>query len=174
MIPNYGRKEYFVSKELRLSIAVMLLWALLITGFFTYIASELGDKFGSSYILFAGIMVGYLAIVVLLSIFFSHRILGPFQRLKTELKMIMAGNYDRRLKVRQKDDLCMKSFVDEVNNLLNEYEKTHVKRKELTKYIDSEIMGLLSTVKANGKKPVELQDEILECHKRLKAHSEKK
>ena len=172
MIPNHGRKEYFVSKELRLSIAVMLLWALLITGFFTYIASELGDKFGSSYILFAGIMAGYLAIIVLLSVFFSHRILGPFQRLKTELKMIMAGNYDRRLKVRQKDDLCMKSFVDEVNNLISKYEEMHIKKKGVVKHIDSEIMDLLATVKANGKKPAELQDEILECHKRLKTYSE--
>ena len=173
MKPNELRKNYFVSKELRLSIAVMLLWALLITGFFTYIATELGDKFGSSYLLFVVIMAGYLAIVVLLSIFFSHRILGPFQRLKIELRIIMSGNYGMRLKVRQNDDLSMKSFVYEVNNLLDEYEGLHIKNKELTKLIDSEIMALLSVFKENGKSPAELQDEILECHKKLKAYSEK-
>ena len=74
MKPNKLRKNYFVSKELRLSISVMLLWALLITGFFTYIASGFGDTFGTGYLLFGIIMAGYFAIIVLLSIFFSrHR-----------------------------------------------------------------------------------------------------
>ena len=174
MIPQKGRKTYVVSKELRLSIAVMLLWALLITGFFTYIASGLGDKIGSSFILFAIIMVGYLAIIVSLSIFFSHRILGPFQRLKTELRLIISGNRDRRLKVRKKDDLYMKSFVDEVNNVLNDYEGMHIHRKKMTKHIDSEFLDLLSIVKEGGKAPEELQDSILECHKRLKSISLRK
>lgn len=174
MIPKQGRKQYVVSKELRLSIAVMLLWALLITGFFTYIASGLGEKIGSSYILFAIIMVGYLAIIVSLSIFFSHRILGPFQRLNTELRLIISGNRDRRLKVRKKDDLYMKTFVDEVNNVLNEYEGMHIHRKKMTKYIDSEFMNLLSVVKEGGKSPEEMQNSILECHKRLKALSDRK
>jgi len=174
MIPEKGRKKYFVSKELRLSIAVMLLWALLITGFFTYIASGLGDKIGSSYMLFAFIMIGYLAIIVALSVFFSHRILGPFQRLNTELRIIMSGDYHRRLNVRNNDDLSVKSFIDEINNVLNEYEGMHIKRKDLIKNIDSEIMALLSAVKEGGNSPEELQDSILECHKRLKALSEKK
>lgn len=171
MIPMQSRKKYFVSKELRLSIAVMLLWALLITAFFTYIASQLGEQIGSSYILFAIIMIGYLAIIVSLSIFFSHRILGSFQRLKTELRLIKSGNHDRRLKVRQKDDLYMKSFIDEVNNVLNEYEGMHIQRKNMTKHIDSEFIHLLSVVKEGGKSPVELQNTILECHKRLKDFS---
>lgn len=171
MIPMQSRKKYFVSKELRLSIAVMLLWALLITAFFTYIASQLGEQIGSSYILFAIIMIGYLAIIVSLSIFFSHRILGSFQRLKTELRLIKSGNHDRRLKVRQKDDLYMKSFIDEVNNVLNEYEGMHIQKKNMTKHIDSEFIHLLSVVKEGGKSPVELQNTILECHKRLKDFS---
>ena len=171
MIPMQSRKKYFVSKELRLSIAVMLLWALLITAFFTYIASQLGEQIGSSYILFAIIMIGYLAIIVSLSIFFSHRILGSFQRLKTELRLIKSGNHDRRLKVRQKDDLYMKSYIDEVNNVLNEYEGMHIQKKNMTKHIDSEFIHLLSVVKEGGKSPVELQNTILECHKRLKDFS---
>ena len=171
MIPMQIRKKYFVSKELRLSITVMLLWALLVTAFFTYIASQLGEQIGSSYILFAIIMIGYLAIIVSLSIFFSHRILGSFQRLKTELRLIKSGNHDRRLKVRQKDDLYMKSFIDEVNNVLNEYEGMHIQKKNMTKHIDSEFIHLLSVVKEGGKSPVELQNTILECHKRLKDFS---
>jgi len=171
MEPTQSRKKYFVSRELRLSIAVMLLWALLITGFFTYVASGFGEKVGSSYILFAIIMIGYLAIIVALSIFFSHRILGPFQRLNTELRLIISGNHDRRLKVRKKDDLYMKSFVDEVNNVLSEYERMHSYRKDMIKHIDSEFLDLLSTVKENGKSPEQLLDSILVSHKRLKAVS---
>ena len=169
MISKGKRKKYFVSKELRLSIAVMLLWALLITGFFTYIVSGLGDKVGSNTLLFVIIMIGYLAIVVVLSLFFSHRILGPFQRLNTELRLIMAGNYERRLNVRTNDDLSVISFIDKVNIILNEYEGMHVHRKDLIKHVDSEILGLLSACKEGGGTPAELQNSILECHKRLKA-----
>lgn len=169
MIPKKTRKKYFVSKELRLSIAIMLLWALLITGFFTYLVSSLDEKVGSSTLLFVIIMIGYLAIVVALSIFFSHRILGPFQRLKTELRLIISGNYHRRLKVRTNDDLSVKSFVDEVNNVLSEYERMHINRKDLIKHIDSEVMGLLSAVREGGKSPEELQDSIMEVHKKLNA-----
>lgn len=169
MIQKKLRKEYFVSKELRLSIAIMLLWALLITGFFTYIARGLDEKVGSSTLLFAIIMIGYLAIVFVLSIFFSHRILGPFQRLHTELRLIISGNHHKRLNVRKNDDLSVKLFINEVNNVLSAYEGMHINRKDLIKNIDSEVLGLLSTVREGGKSPEELQDAILEVHKRLNA-----
>ena len=169
MIPTQSRKKYFVSKELRLSIAIMLLWALLITGFFTYLVSSLDEKVGSSTLLFVIIMIGYLAIVVALSIFFSHRILGPFKRLNTELRLIISGNYHKRLNVRKNDDLSVKSFVDEVNNVLSKYEGLHINRKDLIKHIDSEILGLLSAVREGSKSPEELQDSILEVHKKLNA-----
>jgi len=167
MIPKKMRKKYFVSKELRLSIAIMLLWALLITGFFTYIARGLDEKVGSSTLMFVIIMIGYLAIVVVLSIIFSHRILGPFQRLHTELRLIISGNHQRRLNVRKNDDLSLKLFIDEVNNVLSEYERMHINRKDLIKHIDSEVLGLLSAVREGGKSPEELQDSILEVHKKL-------
>jgi signal transduction histidine kinase len=172
MIGKRKRNKYFVSKELRLSIAVMLLWALLITGFFTYIVSGLGDKIGSNILLFIIIMIGYLAIIVLLTHYFSHRVLGPFLRLNTELRLIIAGNYHMRLNVRKNDDLSVRSFVDEVNKILSKHEEMHINRMNMLQQIDSEIMGLLSAVKEGGSSPGELQDSILECHKRLKALSE--
>ncbi len=173
MIPKKGRKEYVVSKELRLSIAVMLLWALLITGFFTYIASGLGEQIGSGYLLFGIIMIGYLAIIVALSIFFSHRILGPFQQLNTELRLIMSGNYHRRLNVRVHDDLSVKSFVNEVNNVLNKYEELYISRRDVVKHIDSESLALILAVKEGCNSSEELQNSILEGHKRLKELLEK-
>jgi sensor histidine kinase YesM len=173
MIPKKSRTEYVVSKELRLSIAVMLLWALLITGFFTYIASGLGEHIGSSYLLFGIIMIGYLAIIVALSIFFSHRILGPFQQLNTELRLIMSGDYHRRLNVRNTDDLSVKSFVNEVNKLLNKYEEMYISRRDVVKHIDTESLGLILAVKEGCNSPEELQNLIIESHKRLKALLEK-
>ena len=68
------RQKYFVTKELRLSIALIILWSLLITAFFTYFAKELSDQIGHGILLFVIIMVGYMLIVIVLTMLFSHRL----------------------------------------------------------------------------------------------------
>ena len=140
------RQKYFVSKELRISIALIILWSLLVTAFFTYFAKELGEKIGNGTLLFIIIMLGYLIIVVVLTMFFSHRLIGPFQRLKMEMKLIRSGDYHRRLNVRKSDDIYIMSFVTEVNKILAELEKAQRNNEYLIEHIDSELISIISVI----------------------------
>ena len=168
------RQKYFVSKELRISIALIILWSLLVTAFFTYFAKELGEKIGNGTLLFVIIMAGYLIIVIVLTMFFSHRLIGPFQRLKMEMKLIRSGDYHRRLNVRKSDDIYIMSFVTEVNKILAELEKAHHNNEYLNKHIDSELINIISVIEEGDVSKEKLRESILAFHKKLKALSGKK
>lgn len=162
------RQKYFVTKELRLSIALIILWSLLITAFFTYFAKELSDQIGHGILLFVIIMVGYMLIVIVLTMLFSHRLLGPFQRLKTEIRLIGVGDYHRRLNVRTNDDIYIRSFVTEVNNLLDDFEAMHKYRVNVNKEIDSELLKLLSEIESGDLPKYHLRERVMALHNKLK------
>ncbi len=168
------RQKYFVSKELRFSIALIILWSLLVTAFFTYFAKELSGKIGHGTLLFVIIMVGYVVIVVILTMLFSHRLLGPFQRLNTEIRLIIAGEYHRRLIIRKNDDLYIRSFVSEVNKLLDEFEKTHHYKENIVKHIDSELLDIISSIEEGEPSREKLREIVLEFRKKIKNTVEEK
>ena len=174
MLKRVVRQKYFVSKELRISIALIILWSLLVAGFFTYFAKELGEKIGSGALLFVIIMLGYLIIVVVLTMFFSHRLIGPFQRLKMEMKLIRSGDYHRRLNVRKSDDIYIMSFVTEVNKILAELDKAQQNKEYLVKNIDSEMISIISVIEEGEISKEKLRESILACHKKLKSSPDKK
>ncbi len=167
------RQKYFVSKELRISIALIILWALLITAFFTYFARELSGKIGHGAPLFIIVMLGYLIIVVVLTSLFSHRLIGPFQRLNTEMRLIRAGDYHRRLNIRKNDDIYIKSFVVEVNKILEELEKVEQHKKGIIKYIDSELTIITSLLEEGTPSEEKLREDVAEFHKKLKSLAER-
>jgi signal transduction histidine kinase len=166
------RQKYFVAKELRLSIALMILWSLLVTAFFTYFAKELSDRIGHGALLFLIIMGGYGLIVVILTMLFSHRLIGPFQRLKAEIKIIIAGDYRRRLIVRGNDDIYIRSFINEINKLLDEIEKMHTYREDVNRHIDAQFMKLISEVETGHTTKEQTRESILSMHKDLQSLSE--
>jgi signal transduction histidine kinase len=166
------KQKYFIPKEVRLSIALIILWSLLITAFFTYFAKELGDKIGHGVLLFVIVMLGYLIIIFILTILFSHRLLGPFQRLKTEIRLIVTGDYHKRLRIRKNDDIYISSFVSEVNNILEEFEKLKMNNKDLVTYVDSELIRMISLIEEGDASKEKLREKVLECHKKLKSLSD--
>ncbi len=166
------RQKYFVTKELRLSIALIILWSLLITAFFTYFAKELSEKIGHGALLFVIIMVGYIVIVIVLTMLFSHRLIGPFQRLKTEIKLISSGDYHRRLTIRNNDDIYIRSFVLEVNKLLDDFEKMHHYKEGLIRHVDSELLNIISEIEEEEPSKEKLRESVLTFHKKLKSLAE--
>jgi signal transduction histidine kinase len=166
------RQKYFVTKELRLSIALIILWSLLITAFFTYFAKELSGKIGHGSLLFVIIMVGYIVIVIVLTMLFSHRLIGPFQRLKTEIKLIGSGDYHRRLNVRNNDDIYIRSFVVEVNKLLDDLEKVHNCKEGMIRQIDSDLIKIISDIEKNEPSKEKLREAVLAFHEKLKSLAE--
>lgn len=161
------RTKYFSLKELRISIAHMVLWSLLVVAVFTYLAMELGDKIERGPFYFLIVFLGYAIIVVILPIFFTHRFLGPFERLKTELRIILAGDYHRRLSVRSKDDYYIKSFVVEVDKVLDELEKMYFFKKKICKKIDSELSEIKSLLEKKEISEEELRGAVLSFHKKV-------
>jgi methyl-accepting chemotaxis protein len=174
MLKKTLRQKYFVSKELRISIALIILWTLLITAFFTYLAKELGGRMGHGTPLFIIIMFGYVAIVVVLTMLFSHRLIGPFQRLKTEIRLILAGDYRRRLNVRVKDDIYIKSFIGQINQLLDRIENMHKCQKDMINQFDSELLGLLSQIEEKEDSKENLRETVLSLHKKIQHIAEQK
>jgi len=168
------KQKYFVAKELRLSIALIILWSLLATAFFTYFAKELGEKIGHGTPLFIIVMLGYIVIVVVLTLLFSHRLIGPFQRLKTEMRLIRAGEYHRRLNLRTNDDIYIRSFIKEVNIMLNEFEKVQHYRHDLVKHIDSDLIHIITLIEEGESSRDILRERVLAFHKKLALLAERK
>ncbi len=166
------RQKYFVTKELRLSIALIILWSLLITAFFTYFAKELSERIGHGTLLFVIIMVGYILIVIVLTMLFSHRLIGPFQRLKTEIKLISSGDCRRRLNIRNNDDIYIRSFVIEVNSLLDDFEKMHHCKESLIRHVDSELLNIIYCIEEGEPSKEKLREAVLSFHKQLKSLAE--
>jgi methyl-accepting chemotaxis protein len=163
------RQKYFVSKELRISIALIILWTLLVTAFFTYIAREIGGRIGHGVPLFIITMFGYAAIVVGLTMLFSHRLIGPFQRLKTEIRLILNGDYRRRLNVRKNDDIYIRSFIVHVNRILDEIEDVHQCQNEMIKQFDSELLNLIAVIEEKDQSREKLREAVLALHRKLRA-----
>ncbi len=94
--------------------------------------------------------------------------IGPFQRLKTEMKLIQSGDYCKRLNVRDNDDLYIKSFLMEVNKLLDELEKTDNCRKDLAKCVDSELLNILDLIDKGDGSNEELREAVQAFHKKTR------
>lgn len=168
------KQKYFGSKEIRISIALIILWSLLATAFFTFVAKEIGERAGYGTLLFALVMLGYVVVVVILTLHFSHRLVGPFQRLKTEMRLIMAGEYNRRLSVRNNDDVYIKSFIIETNKMLHELEKLYHCKKDIVDHIDSELSKIISLIGEGEASKEKTKDLLLAFHGKIKALEQKR
>ncbi len=155
-------KRHFVSKELRYSIALIVIASLAAGIGFILLAKALDTVVNRTFVPFI-IMAGYVAIVVLLTMIFSHRFIGPFPRLKMEMRIILGGEYSRRLRLRVKDDIYIRSFIDELNLLLDEFEKMHRLKLEFIKSVDADLQALSSCIGSEDMSKEELVKKIQDC-----------
>ncbi len=161
------RQKYFALNELRFSIAHLVLWALLSVAFFTYMAIEIGEKIERSPVYFIIVVIGYALIVIILTLVFTHRFLGPFERLKTELKLIRTGSHHRRFHVRTKDDFYLRSFITEVNKILEGLEEITGSKEELHKKINSELSNIKTIIERKEISKEELTEAVISFNKRV-------
>ena len=161
------RQKYFALKELRFSIAHMVLWALLSVAFFTYTAIEIGGRIERGPAYFIIVVIGYALIVIILTLIFTQRFLGPFERLKTELKLIRTGNHHRRFHVRTKDDFYLRSFITEVNKVLEGLEEITGSKEELHKKINSELSNIKTIIERKEISKEELTEAVISFNKRV-------
>jgi len=173
MIERKIAQKYFAPREVRFSIAMIILWSLVVTAFFTFVAFKLYSNLGQNPLSYVILIAGYAVIVIVLTMHFSHRFLGPFQRLKTEMRLIMNGDYQRRLKVRHKDDMYIKSFIIEANKMLDVLEKTHLCRKDILEHIDSEFSGILVLVESEDTPREKLKEALLSFREKIRSLEQK-
>ncbi len=154
------RTQYFNMKEVRLSIAHIILWSLLTIGFFTYLTIEIGGKIERSPLYFISVIILYVLIVVVLTLHFTHRFFGPFERLRMQIRVIRSGNHRKRLTVRIHDDIYIRSFIQEVNKLIDSLETMHIVQKEVLEKAGEDLTRLRSMVESGGISQEELKKAL--------------
>ncbi len=162
------RQRYYISKELRYSVALMVLWSFLSVGLFFLFAKKLTGSFEPNIITFAIVLFGYGIVCFVMTSVFSHRLIGPFERLKAELRMIIEGDYKRRLKIREKDDIYIRSFINEVNRLIEEHERLRNFSDEFYHEVLSGLSDLIYRIEKEEECTLEAKKELLlNIHKKL-------
>lgn len=141
------RQHFFVAKELQASIAILVIIALLGGTFLLYLSKELNSFLGlRTPFLTLVLMVGYAAIIIFLSVFFTHRLIGPFKRLEFEMKLIAKGDLKRRLSIRGSDDWHIRSFVNNVNKLIDSFEETSIEYNKLNSTLAKRLKSLIDEI----------------------------
>ncbi|MBI5049009.1 MAG: methyl-accepting chemotaxis protein [Deltaproteobacteria bacterium] len=141
------RQHCFVARELQITIALLVVLALLGGAFLQSIFTKLNTYFGfTTPVLSIFLTIGYIALVAFLAIFFAHRFLGPFKRLEYEMKVIMSGALDKRLTVRTKDDLYVRNFVAYVNKFIENFENTSKDYNNLHSAISTKLTNIIKKI----------------------------
>ncbi|HHN64348.1 MAG TPA: hypothetical protein ENK09_03180 [Nitrospirae bacterium] len=166
------RQRYYISKELRFSIALMILWSFLAVGLLMLFTKEIGIDNENKLPAFIIVLGGYGIICFFLTMIFSHRLIGPFERLKLELRLIRRGNYGQRLNLRKKDDIYIRSFIDEVNHLIEDIERYHHFTEEVKKGIDEEFLRIISIYDTSNLSKEQQKDMLIEFYKNIKTRLE--
>lgn len=168
------KQRFFMAKELRLSISLIVIWSLLAGIIFAYLTKELGARIEHGVFSFIVVFLGYVIIVVVLALFFTHRFIGPFERLKMEMKLILTGNYHRRLSLRNSDDFYVRSFVLEVNKMLDEFERKSFDKEGFRKSIDSELLHVMTLIEKEHVSKDKLREALLSFHGKMESLLKKK
>lgn len=168
------KQRFFMAKELRLSISLLVIWSLLAGIIFAYLTKELGARIDHGVFSFIVVFLGYVIIVVVLALFFTHRFIGPFERLKMEIRLILTGNYHRRLSVRDSDDFYVRSFVLEVNKMLDEFERKSFDKEGFRKSIDSELLHVMALIEKEYVSKDKLREALLLFHEKMESLLRKK
>jgi len=86
-----------------------------------------------------------------------------------ELRLILGGDYSRRLCVRKNDDFYIRSFISDVNRLLDIFEGKYINMEELRKEINSELLHLMSLIEKESVSRQKLREELLSIHKKIES-----
>ncbi|HHL39573.1 MAG TPA: methyl-accepting chemotaxis protein [Deltaproteobacteria bacterium] len=153
------RQRFFVSRELQLTIALLVIMAMLGAIFLQSLSRALAAYYGvQTPALGIFLILGYMAIVVFLAVFFSHRLIGPFKRLEYEMRLISSGELTRRLHVRGRDDIHVRNFVSNLNAFIEQAE-------EMSRSFN-ELHGALAARLAMLQRELARKDCDMECLKR--------
>jgi methyl-accepting chemotaxis protein len=169
-----NQQRFFASRDIHFSLAFLIVLTLLggitLLVFSFWLLNEYG-----LHPLLTGLLliVGYGAIVLILSLFFAERFVGPFKRLEYEMKIISKGDLERRLSVRGGDDLHVRHFVRYLNGFISEFEDMSKEYNKLSSVVSTKISYIaneLSREKADNER---IKEEIKMLQKIIQEFREK-
>jgi len=141
------KQRYFIERDLFFQTLTLLLTVLL-GGFLLLLLSKTISGYVDSSLLFLMLFVGYFLLIIFFAWSLSRKFIGPFSRLKENIKDISNGDLSLRLSVRDGDDMRIKSFVDDANRLIitfnNCLEKIKLPCQDLEKAMDKIIYKMRS------------------------------
>lgn len=172
--PRIFKQRYFMAKELQFSLAFVIVLALL-GGIFLQALSSALISYWKLKTPFLGVFLiaGYGAIVVLLAVFFTHRLIGPFKRLEYEMKLIRDGNLSRRLSIRTHDDLHIRNFVRYVNSFLSRFEEMSEEYNRLNSTVITKLDMAVEELSRGSMECPRLKAEIEDLRKQVREFREK-
>ncbi|MBI1912562.1 MAG: methyl-accepting chemotaxis protein [Deltaproteobacteria bacterium] len=172
--PKPFKQRYFVARELQFSIALLIVLALLGGITLQALSSALIDYFGlNTPILGIFLIFGYVGIIVLLAIFFTHRLVGPFKRLEYEMKLISAGDIAKRLTIRNKDDLHVRNFVKYTNEFISNFEEMSKEYNMLNSTVSKKIDEITQELAKDNFDCKKLSEELIVLQKQVHKFREK-
>lgn len=141
MKKGHMRRQYYIYREIQLKYIRLTLFLMLLVcivmgytiyetswGILTKTLSKVypaGDIKGVYSILNTTLILRLLImipVIVVATIYVSHRVAGPVYRLEKELKGISEGDLSRRIVLREKDDL--NKLADEINKVTNQLDSS--------------------------------------------------
>lgn len=173
-VPKY-KQRHFVARELQFSIALLIVLALLGGIFLQTVSSLLVSYFRvNTAVIGFFLILGYALIVVLLSIFFTHRLVGPFKRLEYEMKLVSSGELSKRLSIRTQDDLHVRNFIRYCNNFISNFEAMSRDYNKLSSAVAKKLDEMSDNVSKGPADCKKLQEEISYLKQQLHSLREKK
>ncbi len=162
------RQNYFVARELQFSIALLVVLALLGGVFLQTVSSSLINYYGlTTPSLGMFLILGYIILVVILSVIFTHRLVGPFKRLEYEMKLVGSGELGRRLTIRSKDDLHVRNFVRYTNDFIGNFEEMSRDYNKLNATITTKLNEISREMSKGDVNCALIQDEIKALNKQI-------
>lgn len=161
------RQRYFAARELRVTIAVLVVLALLGGAFLQSISVSLSTYFGfTTPFLSIFLTIGYIIITAVLAVSFAHRFLGPFKRLEYEMKIITSGELDKRLTIKARDDLYVRNFVAYVNKFIENFENMSKDYNKLHSAISIQMDDIINKIERGRHDPEDVKKtlKILQEH----------
>lgn len=168
------RQRYFVARELQITVALLVVLALLGGAFLQSVSRALNEYFGlTTPVLTIFLTIGYIAIVALLAIFFAHRFVGPFKRLEYEMKTVANGALDKRLTVRTRDDLHVRNFVSYVNEFIENFEDMSKDYSKLHSTLSIQMSDIIRKLEKGQYNADEIKETIKTLQKNIHELREK-
>ncbi|MEK6531826.1 MAG: hypothetical protein AABZ23_04960 [Deltaproteobacteria bacterium] len=165
---NAETKRCFSARGLHYSIALLTVLALL-GGILLQVASgALTSYFGFRAAAVGIVLIaGYVAIIVLLPVFFAHRLIGPFKRLEYEMRLVSSADLSKRLSIRSNDDLHVKNFIKYANEFIARFERMSDEHKRLNGLVSVKMSELADEISKDKFDCGKVKQELVELKKKL-------